>query len=156
MGFVVFFFAAWLAVSVFYFIPKSLSALENTILYLIMLIISINITWIIIEEYHFIHLTSEGLNYAAYMIHRSILTPMIYVILLNLIFGSTSTAAVWFAVAGVGVMLGLNGLARFYRIWDYIKWDSMYDAVYIVLLLIASVYALKLFRKRAYAEVKHT
>lgn len=63
MGFVVFFFLTWLFVSIFAAMPKKLTFVENTLVYLVILIVSINFSWIVIEELKLMSLTKNGFNY---------------------------------------------------------------------------------------------
>lgn len=85
MGFVVFFFVAWLVVSIFSLIKKKLSIIENTFVFLIILILSINFSWIVIEEWKLISLSKKGFEYTGYLLNRSVILPMLILIQINLL-----------------------------------------------------------------------
>ncbi|MEY2191982.1 hypothetical protein AB7942_04485 [Neobacillus sp. BF23-41] len=84
MGLVVFFFLAWLVVSLFAVIKKKLTFAENSLIFLVILIVSINISWIVIEELKLIKRTQESLEYTAYLLNRSVITPFLILIQVNL------------------------------------------------------------------------
>lgn len=85
MGFVTFFFLTWLFVLIFAFIRKKLTIVENTLVFLIILIVSINFSWIIIDEMKLITLTKNGFDYTGYLLNRSIIIPILLLIQLNLL-----------------------------------------------------------------------
>jgi len=153
MGFVVMFAAAWLAVFVLYSMNKSLSVLENAFVFLIVLTLGINISWIVAEEFKLIALTKNGLLYSGFIIFRSVVVPLLLVIAMNVIFKYKSAWGVVFAVAGtLAVFLALNGAALFYKIHRYERWNIGYDAL-VFLSLTAVVYALlQLYRKVVYGR----
>jgi hypothetical protein len=155
MGFVVIFVVAWIAVFIFYSMNKSLSILENGFVYLIILTIGINISWVVSEELKLVVLTKDGLLYAGFILYRSILIPMIYAIMFNAIYKakSTSTTLVSMGVVLV-IILALNGVLRFYDVWSYKNWNIFYDILQIVLMQAIGFATLKLYRRAIYSEVK--
>ncbi|QYR21509.1 hypothetical protein KZ483_00030 [Paenibacillus sp. sptzw28] len=136
---------------------KSLSTSENTFIFLLVLIISINVSWIITQELKYVRLSNNGLNYTGYLLNRSVLIPALYVVLFNLIYKSKSiAAALLFAFVFAGAELCLNGLARNYHIWTYAQWSYVYDAIFIGLTQIAVFLLHRLFRSSFRPEVKHS
>ncbi|HYK73133.1 MAG TPA: hypothetical protein VEV44_08430, partial [Pseudoneobacillus sp.] len=85
MGFVVYFFVAWLVISIFTIIKKRLSIVENTLVFLIILILSINFSWIVNEELKLVTISKKGLDYTAFLLNRSIIIPIMIVIHVNLL-----------------------------------------------------------------------
>ena len=157
MGFTVFIVISWVAVFAFFTMKRSLSVVENTFIYLVVLIVEINFSWIVSEELKDIWVTNNGLKYTAYLVFRSVLMPTLYVILFNFIYQTKSMSlALFAAAASVAVMLALNGLARFYDIERYTNWSLMYDAIYFILLE-AAVFGLhRVLRRIRHAEARRS
>lgn len=151
MGFVVFFLAAWLAVITFYSIPKRLSFLENAVVYLAAMAIGINITWVLIEELEYIQVSEDSLQYAAYLIYRSVTQPLIFVIWLNVHY-SRRWGQIIPAAACLGVLFGLNGLAFFYQIYTYTTWNFFYDVLLTAAFQTAVYFIYRLAAKWMYRE----
>ncbi|HET6872601.1 MAG TPA: hypothetical protein VFH42_06380, partial [Sporolactobacillaceae bacterium] len=118
-------------------------------------VININYSWIIIEELKRVTLTTNGLNYTAYLLHRSIITPMLATILVNLMWRKKDVAK---SIMYFGVILafsfGLSLLSHYYRITLYTKWDFRYDLLYFFVLYLIAYYALKLFKRVTHTEVR--
>ncbi|OLS33687.1 hypothetical protein [Bacillus sp. MRMR6] len=148
MGFVVFFFLAWLVVSSFVVIRKRLSIVENTVIFLVILIVSINFSWIMMEEFEFIKPTKVGIDYTAFLLNRSVITPLIMVILLNLFpWGKSVISKGLLVVYAVIVMLCLSNLSIFLKITKFSNWNYGYEAVYYFLLAVIAVATSKIFRR---------
>lgn len=157
MGFVVFFLASWLAGFVIYAMPKRLTLIENTLLFLLVLILEINVAWLIIEEFKYIRTTKDPLLYAGYLLNRSVLIPCIHVIWMNLILAKKSVSYVIpVSFVAAGVILACNGLAVYYRIFTYAAWNAFYDLLLTLSLQIIIYLVYKLFAKRMDSGVRQT
>jgi hypothetical protein len=155
MGFVVFFSVTWIAVFVLSNMAKSLTLLENALVFLVVLIIGINVSWILIDELNMIQATQEGLKYTAYLLCRSALIPLIYTIAVNYMYRSWTSAAKWLAAAICAiVVLGIHAGEQWFRILQFRQWNYFYDAIYVLLLELLAYVVLKLFRKWTYTEVE--
>jgi hypothetical protein len=154
MGFVFFAVASCIAVLTFYSMSKSLPFLENTVILLVVLALNINVSWIIGEELHYIQMNRDPLLYTAFLLNRSVLLPLIYVIWLNILYSSGSDRSRWMATLGcTGLVLGLNGMAEYFQIYIYAKWNVFNDLL-VVLFLQAVIYMLhRLAANRMVAEV---
>ncbi|WP_404328930.1 hypothetical protein [Mesobacillus maritimus] len=110
MGFAIFFLLTWLICAVFIVIKKQLSIIENTAVFLVILILNINFAWIVIEEFKFITITQSGIDYIPFLLNRSILMPLILLVYLNLLLriDKTSYKTIYLTVASVTLMLGLS------------------------------------------------
>ncbi|MFD2925138.1 hypothetical protein [Halobacillus naozhouensis] len=157
MAFAVFFFTAWLITAIFFAIPKKLTLIENTFIFMLILVISINWSWIIYEGFKFIKITKEPMNYTGFLFFRSVTIPMLLVLQLNLIhrskmFGSTAVIT----VLSVATLLLLDGLSIFFGITTYQKWNIFYDFLYFTGLHIVTYFFLWLFRKISYRGVDYS
>lgn len=157
MGITVFFFASWLVCMAFAVMQKKLSFVENTFVYLIILIVSINFSWIIIEELKLIMVTKNGVDYTAYILNRSVIIPILILIQLNLIQKSNSNAkSAIIVICTVGIMLGLSFLSTQFKITTNNEWNLGYDGIYFLTLHLIGYYVFKMFRKITYHQVSST
>ncbi|XEC94749.1 hypothetical protein AB6A23_26265 [Paenibacillus tarimensis] len=148
MGFVIIFFATWLAVFGFAAMTKSLSVIENTFIYLVVFIVTVHFSWIVIEELKWIKLAGDPMSYAAYIIYRTFLLPMLYVMLFNMVYNASSRGvALVIAFAILAVTLAVNGVLLFYDVYRYVQWNINLTAITYILLQVLIYYTLKLFRK---------
>ncbi|UOR13735.1 hypothetical protein [Halobacillus amylolyticus] len=157
MAFAVFFFTSWLVLALFLAIPKKLSIIENTFVFLIILVISINWTWIIYEEMKLIKSTKDAMDYTAFLLFRSIIIPMILVTQLNLLCRANTFAKSLLNVStSLAILLLLTFFSTFFNMTNYIKWNIGYDAIYYLSLHVIAYFSLKFFRKSAQSEVKYS
>jgi hypothetical protein len=136
---------------------KRLSMVENTFVFLILLIVIINVSWITIEELKLIIRTNSSINYTAYLLNRSVIMPMVLITQLNMLQRcQTITMKVLNIVSTVIIMLGLRVLSNYFNIEKYTKWSYGYDFVYFVLLLLIAYFSYKAIRKASQNVVKYT
>lgn len=148
MGFVVFFFVVWLVVSIFSLIKKKLSIIENTFVFLIILILSINFSWIVIEEWKLISLSKKGFEYTGYLLNRSVILPMLILIQLNLLqFSKTTVMKITIFILSVIVLTFLSVLSNFLNITHFKNWHYGYDAIYYFILNLMAIFSYKLFAR---------
>lgn len=149
MGFSIFFLLTWLFCAGFIVIKKQLSIIENTAVYLIILILNINFAWIVNEELKFVTVTKVGIDYVPFLLNRSILIPLILLVYLNLLLriDKSSYKAVVLTVASVSIMLGLSFLTTFFKVTEYTKWTHGYDMIFFLLLHLIAFYTYRLFRQ---------
>jgi hypothetical protein len=148
MGLVVFFFLAWLVVSLFGIIKKKLSFAENTLIFLVILIVSINFSWIVIEELKLIKRTQESLEYMAYLLNRSVITPFLILIQVNLLLRSkTMMMKITIMFLVVFLLTGVSSLSNFYGIIEYNNWHYWYDGIYFFILNGIAIFSYKLFAR---------
>ncbi|MEK3883665.1 hypothetical protein [Paenibacillus sp. PL2-23] len=149
MGFVTAFVAAWLAAFIFYGMNKRLSVVENTFVFLVAMIIGIHLTWFVVEELQWIESTDEGFLYAGALLYRSVIFPLVTVILMNVVcrLGAVSRQLLAGAISLLA-LLALNAAFLFYDIQRYVKWSLLYEALAIVLMQLL-VYVLLRFYRRA-------
>jgi hypothetical protein len=148
MGLVVFFFIAWLVISLFAVIKKKLTLAENTLIFLVILIVSINFSWIVIEELRLIKRTQESLEYTAYLLNRSVIIPMLILIQLNLLLWSkTMMMKITLIVSIVIIMTGVSILSSFFDITEYNHWHYWYDGIYFFIVNCIAIISYKFFTR---------
>ncbi len=149
MGFVILFAAAWLSVFAFYSMKKSLTLLENTFVFLIMLTIGIHLNWVVAEELKYVVATKDGLLYAGLMSYRLVTMPMVFVLMANGVGRSRTWARAYLTIGiAFAAMLGLWGVMTAYEVITEVKWNLFYEALYIAALQGVCLLLLKLYRRR--------
>ncbi|ASK63805.1 hypothetical protein CFK37_17395 [Virgibacillus phasianinus] len=153
MGFAVFFFLAWLVTAFLIVMQKSLSLVENTFIISLILIISINWSWIIYEGLKFIKITEQPMDYTAFLFFRSVIIPIILVIQLNMVLQSESFAqTILIPIVSIGILVALTALSSYFHMTNYVKWNIGYDVLYFAGLHVIAYLSCWLFRKIAYRE----
>ncbi|MGG1674863.1 hypothetical protein ACIFOT_03830 [Neobacillus sp. NRS-1170] len=154
MGFVIFFFLSWLIILIFSFIQKKLSLIENTFIFLIILIASINFSWIVIDEFQLIIRTKEGFGYTGYLLNRSVIIPFLILIQFNLLAaGQTLTKKGIIVICSVILFITFSFLSNLLNITDYKNWHYGYDIVYFIFLDLLTIIAYRLFKRASRNEV---
>ncbi|MCM3727947.1 hypothetical protein M3226_20065 [Neobacillus cucumis] len=153
MGFAFYFFVSWLIIVIFTFMRKGLSFIENSFIILLILIISINFSWITSAELNLIELSTRPINYTAFMLNRSINIPFVIIIALNLIKSINSTGrSVLITVCSILVLVILARLGSTFEITHREKWSILNDFIYVVLLHIFAFITLKFYRGSKQSE----
>lgn len=148
MSFVLFFVLTWLVISIFTVLRKKLNLIENTLLFLFILLISINFSWIIIDELKLISITQKGLPYTAYLFNRSIIIPTLILLILNLIHRSENTKKKLIVVfSGTFIYLCISFLSNRIEVTQLQRWSLLYEGLYFLFLTGISFLALRGFKK---------
>lgn len=148
MGFVVFFFLAWLVGALLAVIKKKLTFAENTLVFLVVLTVSINFSWIVIEELKLINLTKSGLGYTGFLFNRNIVTPILTVIQVNLFLRSNSVMMkITLIASSVIILIGVSSLSNFLDITEYNHWHYWYDGIFFFILNGIAIFSYKLFAR---------
>ncbi|MGN7942273.1 hypothetical protein [Virgibacillus sp. 6R] len=135
MAFSIIVYIAWLGISIFYAMKKPYSKLENSALLFCLLIVDINRSWITNEELKVITYSTAPLNYSAYIIHRTFITPMIILIGINSV--SRNSTVVKKAVAiliSSFVLILIKIVLLEFNVVSFHQWNLFYDYLYYVLL----------------------
>ncbi|UOQ92586.1 hypothetical protein MUO14_19380 [Halobacillus shinanisalinarum] len=157
MGFAVFFFIAWLITALFFVIQKKLSITENTFVFMLILVISINWTWIIYEGFKFIKITEQPMDYTAFLFFRSVIIPVLLIMQLNMIHKSkTFASSALITMTSIVILLLITGLSNYFDLTKYVKWNIGYDALYFSALHFIAYYSHQIFRKITHREVSYS
>lgn len=148
MGFSFFVFLSFLSITLFVTMRKSLSIVENTFVYLLVLIININATWIINEELKLIDVTEETASYVGFLLERSLIIPILFVITFNYFYRNITPRAIM--ITGFILLIFTLLLGKFsnmLNIYHYRQWNLFYEALYILGLLLIIFVLHKGFRR---------
>ncbi|MGG4470196.1 hypothetical protein ABER68_19325 [Paenibacillus alvei] len=135
MAFAIYFFIGWLTIICFFVQKKKYSIVENTVLILSVLIINLNWTWLVYEEFELITYSREPWDFVAYLIKRSIVIPVIVLICLN--FGRKQSSLVkklMHILVSSLVILGITIISHLLKVTTVKHWSIFYDLVYYLLL----------------------
>jgi len=150
MSFVAIFFLSWLFVSIFAVIRKKLNILENTVIFLVILTLSINFSWIIIDEFQLITVTQKALPYLGFLLNRSIVLPIIMVILVNLVLKSKDTKhKIIITISCELLLLMISFLSSWIGITEFKRWNYLYEGLYYLFMILMAFTVLKAFQKLA-------
>ncbi|WP_210610501.1 hypothetical protein [Priestia flexa] len=144
----IFVFISFLTISLFYMQHKVLSVVENTFLFLIVLIININAAWIINEELNLINTPATPIPYTAFILDRSLIFPMLFVIQFNLLYRYSAIKR-WFGITLLFLagFVCLRFLAVQLGVYTYEQWNFLYDAGYTLILQFILFYVFNMYRK---------
>lgn len=155
MGFAIIFFASWLITALFVVMKKKLSFIENSFVILFALIISINWSWFIYEEWKLVEISSQPLNHTAFLISRSITIPLIIVTTMNLLDAASSAVKSFMIILfSVFILALLVVISNYFNITNAIRWNFIYDILYLISLNLMTYFFLFYFRKLSQIEVK--
>ncbi|MBT2655777.1 hypothetical protein J7E81_11105 [Bacillus sp. ISL-18] len=153
MGFAFYFFVAWLITVIVAVMKKRLTFVENAFVFLLILIISINFSWIISSELKLVKLSTDPLDYTAFMINRSIGIPFSVVVTLNLMKSVDSIGkSLFIMICSIIIQVILVKLGTNFDVTNRENWNILYDIIYFTLLHVFAVYSLKLFQKLKQSE----
>ncbi|MFS0634928.1 hypothetical protein AB1K84_03410 [Mesobacillus foraminis] len=135
MAFSIVFFIALVCITTFNAMNRQYSKMENSALILSVFILNINWSWIINFELQYITYSESPLNFAAYVIHRTIIIPLLVVIGLNSIPQAASMGRKLFTVliSSFVLLLVIMVLQKF-EVMKYENWNAIYSYLYYVLL----------------------
>ncbi|RYG72512.1 hypothetical protein EU245_09920 [Lentibacillus lipolyticus] len=157
MAFSIFFFLAWLFVSIFTVMQKRLTLVENTFVFLIILVVSINFSWIIGDELKWITIKKEALPYTAYLLNRSIIIPVLLLIQLNISMARDSIGwKIITILSTVVVLTGANYLLTVLNVATYKNWNPGFDAIYFIFLSLVAFLFYKIIENASEKVVNHT
>lgn len=156
MAFTVFFVTAWLLISIFTIIPKRLTVIENSFLFLLTSVISIHWTWIVNEELKYVQITKDPVDYAGFLIFRSVIIPTLIITQLNLYsFPSSVIKKAIVLSTSVLCLLLLTILSKSLGVSTYEDWNLAFDVIYYIALHALSIVTWKLFRNLTGSGVNH-
>ncbi|MFC0560883.1 hypothetical protein [Halalkalibacter alkalisediminis] len=157
MGFAFFFFLSYLIVSMFIVMRKKLNIVENTFVFLLILFVNINVSWIIFEELDLLTVTEDAMKYVGFLLNRSMILPMIIVVYLNLVNRSLKMfKKVLITIISISTVIIFSGISILFDLITYVNWNFIYDAIYFGALHLLAFYAQKLFRKFTFHEVNYS
>jgi hypothetical protein len=130
-------------IMIFVIMPKKLSFMQNSFVFLLTLIISMNWSWIIYQELNLIKQSTDALKYTSFLINRSIAVPLIVVITMNLLKVTRSLSQSILILVGSASFLTLLALIGIYfHVTEYVHWDFAFDFLYFLILNIVGYFFL--------------
>ncbi|TRZ38609.1 hypothetical protein CEQ21_24840 [Niallia circulans] len=135
MAFAIYFFIGWFSIICFFVQKKKFSVVENTVLFLCVLIVNLNWTWLIYEELGFITYSHDTWDFVAYLIKRSIIIPLFVLISLN--FGKSDASLLkkfMHIIVSTLVILGLTSISHMLKVTTVKDWSILYDLLYYIAL----------------------
>ena len=137
MAFAFYFFVGWLGIYCFFLCKKSLSIVENIILYLLILIVHINWSWLIYEEFLLLKFSHDPTKFVAMLINRSVITPFFILFCFNIISADSSIIkkTIYFLFTSL-ILTAFVQISILFKSVYLISWNLGYDFIYFLCLLI--------------------
>ena len=128
-----------------YYIRKPLNFLQNSLIFMVIAIITRQCLTIMSMEWKLYKLTEDYFLFICLLLCRDILTPMVTVIFSNFYLRSEywlSKLAIF--IISLATLLGLNYLAVHFGIITYLKWNFGYTLLLNILFLLTALGLVKL------------
>lgn len=121
----------WLICAIFIFIPKSLSFLQNLIIFMLLTIIARNVMTIITMELQLIETSQDPVVYLFFILQREVFMPIATLIAVNCLFQFTDVSKkVMLFIIILASIHAVNYLATSMNVITYKNWDYLYDLVF--------------------------
>lgn len=128
-------YIAWLGIWILYAMKNHLSKIEISAIIFCTFIVDINRSWITNEELKYITYSHVPLNYIAYIIHRTFISPVFIVIGMSSIpRNSTALKKITAILISSFVLVLIKMLMLNFDIVYFHQWNLIYDYLYYVLL----------------------
>ena len=128
-------YIAWLGITIFYAMKKPFSKIEISAIIFFIFIIDINRSWITNDELKYITYSHVPLNYIAYIIHRTFITPLFIAIGMSSIpRNSTALKKITAILISSFVQVLIKMVMLSFDIVYFHQWNFIYDYLYYVLL----------------------
>lgn len=121
--------------------------MENTILFLYLMIANMNWSWFIFEEFQLLKYSEQPMNYTAYLMNRSIIVPLIILYTLNL--GEDSVSVIKrsiHALVSSILLLLLTLLSLQLKVITSKNWNIIYDFLFFIFLYVSCYLIYKWYR----------
>jgi hypothetical protein len=128
-------YIVWLGITIFYAMKKPFSKIEISAIIFFIFIIDINRSWITNDELKYITYSHVPLNYIAYIIHRTFITPLFIAIGMSSIpRNSTALKKITAILISSFVQVLIKMVMLSFDIVYFHQWNFIYDYLYYVLL----------------------
>lgn len=136
-------YLAWLGITIFYAMKKPFSKIEISAIIFCIFIIDINRSWITNEELKYITYSNAPLNYTAYIIHRTFITPLFIVMGMSSIpRNSTVIKKIAAILISSFVLVLIKIVLLSFDVVYFHQWNLIYDYLYYVLLHVLGYFIL--------------
>jgi hypothetical protein len=128
-------YLAWLGITIFNAMKKPFSKIEISAIMFCIFILDINRSWITNEELKYITYSSAPLDYTAYIIHRTFITPLFIVMGMSSIpRNSTVIKKIVAILISSFVLVLIKMVLLSFDVVYFHQWNLIYDYLYYVLL----------------------
>jgi hypothetical protein len=128
-------YLAWLGITIFYAMKKPFSKIEISAIIFFIFIIDINRSWITNDELKYITYSNVPLNFTAYIIHRTFITPLFIAIGMSSIpRNSSALKKITAILISSFVLILIKIVLLSFDVVYFHQWNLIYDYLYYVLL----------------------
>ncbi|MFD1039848.1 hypothetical protein ACFQ3N_15805 [Virgibacillus byunsanensis] len=156
MAFTIIIILTWLIGTIFYFTPKTLSFLQNSIVFMLLAIISRNNMTIVTMELESIQTSQQPIIYMFFLIQREVIIPILTLIFINIYYKieTISKKIILFLIIYLG-MFSLNYLSITLDVVTYLKWNYFYDLLHDTIYLLVGLWLSKIILLIEKKESQH-
>jgi hypothetical protein len=118
-----------LTMYIVFFITKKFSFLHNSILFMVLAIISKNYFTVMTVELELLKITQNSLVYLTILLQRDIITPLLCILFVNLFFQLSSwnmRLILWITIIGLFQAMDLL-MTNYFRVVNFINWNMYLD-----------------------------
>ncbi|WP_144549447.1 hypothetical protein [Bacillus sp. X1(2014)] len=139
-------YLAWLGITILYAMKKPFSKMEISAIIFFIFIIDINRSWITNNELKYITYSNVPLNYTAYIIHRTFITPVFIVLGMSSISrDSTVLKKITAILISSFVLVLIKIVLLKFNVVYFHQWNLIYDYLYYVLLHLLGYFILNCY-----------
>lgn len=155
MVFVIFIILSWLFLMLFYVLPNKLPKIVNFLTYMGLSIIDINKWTLLYSKYHYLQLSKDKSYFLSFVLHRDIISSFILLIMVNVFFTSKNKM-IKFGILFISyiMLLFFHQLLKHYKIVTFIKWNTYYEIILLLLMIFITLGIGYSFRRIYQAEEK--
>jgi hypothetical protein len=114
----------------FFYSKKTLSLLQNSIVFMVMAIITRNYVTIMTMQLKLLKSTEDYFLFLFLLMHREIIVPLLVLIFINNYLSSSCWNKKMFLFIGVlTIMIGMDHLLVYYKVIEYEKWNFIYAVI---------------------------
>lgn len=139
----------------FHLLPNKLPKIVNFLTYMGISIIDINKWTLLYAKYHYLQLSKNKIDFLSYILYRDIISSFIFLMMVNVFFTSKKRIVKFGNIAISYMMLLLFHLMlRHYKIVTYIKWNTYYEIIGLLMMIFIALGVGYIFRRIYRAEEK--
>ncbi len=140
---------------IFFVQKKKLSFLQNSIVFMVMVLIIRNYLTIMNMELNLIKTTENHILFVYFLIQREIIIPILTLIFVNTYLQTFSWKGKTFLFIGIfSILYGINYLAIYFEIIKFVQWNFFNSVIIDILYLIISLAVAKIVLFLQHGESK--
>ena len=131
----------------FFFLKKSHSFLQNSIIFMVIGSITKSYLTIMSMELKRIQLTTDQFLFMALLLYRDLFIPIVVLTFVNIYYRPSNTKNKIFLFIGMlAILLGMNLLSTYFQIIMFAKWNLLFEGIVNIAYLLIGLILVKMLR----------